>query len=111
MNKGIYIYIENSLPFLFIYKQTTQEVLKRALCVTFNNDVDKDHFCVIFHKNGQDYLGQANKEDIHNILDKLDHIDIMEKDYGELPDRFKHCMDISFYKDWRNFAITQLDSF
>lgn len=111
MNKGVYIYIEDNEPFLFIYKQATQDVLKRALSITFNNNVDKDYLCVIFHKNGQDYLGQSDRENIHNIIDKLEHIDIMEREYRQLPDIFKQCMDKCFYEMWKDFAITQLDSF
>ena len=102
MISGANIYIQDDKPFLFIYKKFQ------------NNEVNKldsnNYICVVFDDDGRDYIGQMNLNKITEMLNIVENISIIEKDYEIIPILYKKYINNEVYDYWKKFSIEQLDN-
>jgi hypothetical protein len=109
MDKGAYLYMDkNSEKYLYIFMKMSQEELKEALPISYDDVVMKDctHLVVTFHE-GSDYLGAASADDITLVIIQYNMINILENNYEKVKERFPSFTE-EYYNDRVSFSKNQL---
>ena len=103
---GLIFLDENNNICDLIYMKLDKDNMKKALPISYNNDVNKNYLLVIFDSTGRDYLGQHDFASIKNYIDKVQAISLIHNDYKNIKKRFP-LLDDSIYNTKKTFFKSQ----
>ena len=89
-----------------IYLKLDSDNMKKALPISYNDDMNKDYLLAIFDSTGKDYLGQHDFTTIDKYINKVHAISLINNDYKNIKDKFP-LLDESIYNSKRLFFESQ----
>ena len=110
-NKDAYLLINGSNEInLLLYFKLSPEQMKKAFPLS-NDENDgniyKNYLTAVFDKDGNDYVGKFNEENLLHFIDNFEHTTILDKEYTDLPKTFSDKISIEEFKEKKNFCKEQ----
>ena len=107
-SKDTYLLINgsNEINLLLYFKLSLKQMKKAFPLSNDENDenIHKNYLTAVFDKDGNDYLGKFNEENLLNFINNLEHTTILEKEYTDLPKTFSNKISIEEFKEKKNFC-------
>lgn len=107
--KGAYIFQDDEgRIYRFLYFKLSEKEMEKALPITYHKNSDRDYLLVTFDPEGQDYLGQHNKEKLLEIIESNKMTNLLTTEWQDIENTFN--ITEKDYWGMVDFAKEQMNS-